>query len=423
MKVKDVKLTDIIVGERFRQDMGDISELRESIEANGLLSPIVVTEGLKLIAGGRRFAACEMAELKKIPCVIRADVDGEADLRELELVENIFRKDMSWHERAKLEARIFELKSESDPNWSQRKQAAYLDESKGAVGRRLQLAEVLEAIPELADAENEDKAWKAYKRLEEDVVVSEMLKKSQEANKGVVKYAKGHYILGDAVEGIKAVHDETVHFAEVDPPYGVDLDKRKARNESSELIDRYNEVPWDEYPDFILSIARETYRALAPNAFCVWWFGMSRYQETLDVLRTAGFKVNDIPAIWTKGAAGQTASPDTALGSCYEPFFVCRKGMPKLRKSGRSNLFDFKPIPSQKKIHTTEKPIELLTEIIDTFSWPQARILVPFMGSGVTVRAAYRAGTMGFGWDMDEIIKNRFLAKVQEDIEAGWIKE
>ena len=97
--------------------------------------------------------------------------------------------------------------------------------------------------------------------------------------------------------------------------------------------------------------------------------------------------------------------------------------MPKLRKSGRSNLFDFKPIPSQKKIHTTEKPIELLTEIIDTFSWPQARILVPFMGSGVTVRAAYRAGTMGFGWDMDEIIKNRFLAKVQEDIEAGWIKE
>ena len=54
---------------------------------------------MELLAGGRRMAAATMAELKKIPALIRdqSAMDNAAiDLREVELIENIFRKDFTW---------------------------------------------------------------------------------------------------------------------------------------------------------------------------------------------------------------------------------------------------------------------------------------------------------------------------------------
>ena len=148
---------------------------------------------------------------------------------------------------------------------------------------------------------------------------------------------------------------------------------------------------------------------------------MTWYPTVLSKLRKAGFKVNDIPCIWTKGGAGQTASPDTTLGSSYEPFFVCRKGSPSLTKAGRSNVFDFKPVPPSKKIHATEKPLDLMVEILDTFTLPGMRILVPFLGSGVTLRAAFVNKHFGrcWGWDLSSNMQTRFLGKVMEDQENG----
>lgn len=50
----------IIVGFRYRKDLGDLRPLADSIAEVGLLHPIVVTaEGL-LIAGQRRLEACRL---------------------------------------------------------------------------------------------------------------------------------------------------------------------------------------------------------------------------------------------------------------------------------------------------------------------------------------------------------------------------
>ena len=53
-------IDDIIVGERNRSDMGDIEGLAASIDDIGLLNPITVDEGGRLLAGGRRLAACKL---------------------------------------------------------------------------------------------------------------------------------------------------------------------------------------------------------------------------------------------------------------------------------------------------------------------------------------------------------------------------
>jgi ParB/RepB/Spo0J family partition protein len=420
MRVKQVKPDEIKVGDRFREEMGDIESLVISVKERGIIQPISIDNENNLLAGGRRLAAAKEAELKTIP-VITIDVHGELDSREIELIENTLRKDFTWVERANLEKRIFDLRREKTPEWTQRDQVELMGGSKGQVSRRLQLAEIIDAIPEIGEKATEKEAWKAYQRLREDIVTQTLMAEDDPRFKQVYKSCHNAYKIGDAIAGMKTVKFSRgkVLFIEVDPPYGVQLHARKDRNQDLARMDNYNEVDAKEYPTFIEAVAIECFDLMAEHSFMIWWFGPQWYSEVITILRKVGFKVGDIPAIWTKGSAGQTASPDTMLGSAYEPFFVCRKGMPKLRTPGRSNVFHFEPVPPQHKIHPTERPLALMTEIMDTFVYPKSRICVPFLGSGVTLRAGYINQCMGFGWDLDELCKKRFINAVYLDMKDG----
>jgi ParB family chromosome partitioning protein len=44
-------IDEIIVGKRHRRDLGDVASLAKSIDAHGLLHPVVVTPDGRLIAG------------------------------------------------------------------------------------------------------------------------------------------------------------------------------------------------------------------------------------------------------------------------------------------------------------------------------------------------------------------------------------
>ena len=80
----------------------ELSELTESIRANGIIQPIIVRPigtGFQLIAGERRLRAAELASLTSIPALVRRASDEQ--LHEWALVENIHRVDLNPIERAK----------------------------------------------------------------------------------------------------------------------------------------------------------------------------------------------------------------------------------------------------------------------------------------------------------------------------------
>jgi ParB family chromosome partitioning protein len=68
--VTSIPIKNIKVGKRHRRDMGDVVGLSESIEDVGLLHPITVDEGNRLLAGARRLAACKTLKWKTIPAVV-----------------------------------------------------------------------------------------------------------------------------------------------------------------------------------------------------------------------------------------------------------------------------------------------------------------------------------------------------------------
>lgn len=439
MKTQEIPIASIKVEGRYREDYGDLEELRESIEKFGLLQPITLDEDMRLLAGGRRYYACRLAGLDTIPAILRP-VTRDEDRLEIELIENIHRKDLTWQERAHLEAKIYELKG------TYRSAAETLGTDHTAVVRRVQLVEAMELIPEIKEQKTQADAWKMLSKVKESIVVGELRKRAETEQEAAVarlieegeyekpegipeeklrevallKYADQHYVLGDALEGMRQEVPESFSFAEVDPPYGIDLKRLKKGSESkTSTVQHYTEVPLEEYDDFLREAAKGAYRLLHEHSFCIWWFGPSRYDMVLRALRAASFEVNEVPAIWYKGNQGQTQSPDTNLANCYETFFVCRKGRPVLQTPGRSNVFSSPPEPARDKYHATQRPWGLMVQILQTFAAPTQRVLIPFLGSGVTLRACYTLGMTGKGWDKERGVKDRFLLKVQEDKDAG----
>lgn len=84
-----------------RTEIGDLTELTDSIRQNGVLEPLLVKpkgDGTyMIIAGERRWRASNLAGLTEVPC-IEFDID-EKTIAEIALIENLQRKDLTvWEE-------------------------------------------------------------------------------------------------------------------------------------------------------------------------------------------------------------------------------------------------------------------------------------------------------------------------------------
>ncbi len=89
--------------EQPRIEIGDLTELANSIKEKGVLEPLLVKPDRKLgtwmiIAGERRWRAANKAGLREVPC-IELDIDDKT-VAEIALIENLQRKDLTLWEEA-----------------------------------------------------------------------------------------------------------------------------------------------------------------------------------------------------------------------------------------------------------------------------------------------------------------------------------
>lgn len=427
-ELKFISIDQIKIGDRFRIDYGDIDDLAAAIVEKGVLQPITLDRELNLLAGGRRTTAAKMAGLDTMPCLIR-DVDDRTDALEIELMENIQRKEMNWQERVALTAAIDELYKEGDEQWSGRKTAQLINKSIGGVSRHLQLAEAIAVAPELAKCKTEDDAFKLLKKAQKQITVKKLRAEQDKRmhNIPMVRHAESHFRVGDAFKGLLESMDtyeamgsrSNIALFEVDPPYGIDLNEAKR----GDNIDKdYQEVDKDEYENWLKNLCTLLYVSGAEDCWVLFWFGPTWFTEVKAALTTAGFAVDDIPGIWNKGR-GQTNAPDLYLGRAYEPFFIARKGRPVINQQGRSNVFNFSPVNPSDKWHPTQRPVELIEELLATFAMPGTVCCSPFLGSGTTIMAAYKQKMACFGWDLNQKCKDRFLLEVEEEFRTSEVEE
>lgn len=88
--------------EQPRVEIGDLTELSNSVREKGILEPLLVKPNRQtgiwmIIAGERRWRAANLAGLREVPC-IELDID-EKSIAEIALIENLQRKDLTiWEE-------------------------------------------------------------------------------------------------------------------------------------------------------------------------------------------------------------------------------------------------------------------------------------------------------------------------------------
>ena len=98
-----MNIADIVIGERHRREMGDVTGLADSIKTQGLLQPIGVTPENALVFGYRRLCACRDTlgwnEIDVRVVNVTSIVAGE-------YAENEIRKDFTPSERVAIKRSI-----------------------------------------------------------------------------------------------------------------------------------------------------------------------------------------------------------------------------------------------------------------------------------------------------------------------------
>lgn len=436
-KVDMISPDIIVVSERAREIMGDLNGLEANMKESGLIQPLAVEDKkdgtFELIAGERRLTILKRNNIEKIPVRIYENLT-ELERKVIEKSENFFRKDMEYYEFDKLTLEIHQLQQSlhgvrargPGDGWGQDDTAEMIGVTPPVVHHAIKRAEAREAFPELFQkCKTAKDASTVIKKMDEAVIkhhIAEKLK--SESVETLVHQLGKSFIIGDFFRKIKEVPDEYYHLVEIDPPYAIDIKKKKKSDgESQYVLEEYNEVDIHNYiegdPDpkkpwrGLRQLLKDCYRVMAPHSWLILWFAPEPWFDPVyKCLIDTGFQTTRMCGNWPK-PSGQSMRPDIYLANSYEMFFYAWKGRPALNKAGRKNVFDnFPPVPSQQKTHPTERPIELMKEIYDTFTFPGSRILIPFLGSGNGLISAHQLGMNAMGYELGKGYKDSFLVKV-----------
>jgi len=428
-RVGMIPTSSVVVSDRAREIMGDLDALEANMKESGLISPLAVKDNKDgtfiLLAGERRFTILSRNKVPEIPARIYEEDLSEIEMKIIEKSENFFRKDMEYYELDKLTLEIHTMQQAiygakapgpGGEGWGVGDTGEMIGGvSKATVSQSIKRAQLREQCPELFDTcKTASDASKVIQKLDEAVIKQAIAKnlESNTDNKMLSQLAKV-YIIKDFFEGVKEVPSGSMHLVEIDPPYAIDIkDAKKKDNISQYTLEDYNEVASDEYILFMRKVFTECYRVMTDHSWLICWFAPEPwFNDIYGELRSAGFETTRMCPVWIK-PSGQTKRPEMHLPNAYEMFFYAWKGRPAIARPRGSNIFNYSPVPPQSKTHPTERPVEMMRDIYETFAFPGSRVLIPFLGSGNGLIAAYQSGMSGVGFELGKGYKDSFLVKI-----------
>lgn len=162
-----------------------------------------------------------------------------------------------------------------------------------------------------------------------------------------------------------------------DPPYGMKF-------RSNHRAKRYGDIHWDDNLDWVNDFCAETNRILKADShlymFCSF-HNVDIFKQSLERY----FTIKNI-LIWEKN--------NTSMGDLkgdyapkYEMILFATKGRRLLNGRRDPNIVKF--ARTGNKLHPTQKPVELISYLVNKSSKENDIVYDPFMGSGTTAEAAY----------------------------------
>ena len=129
---------------RLNMDDARLEELAASIKSNGIIQPILVRRtgpSYRIIAGERRWRAAQRAGLQRVPVVVRDVAEGDKQLLELALIENLQREGLNPIDEALAYQRLAE-----DFSLTQEQIAAAVGKDRSSVANFMRLLKLPEEV-------------------------------------------------------------------------------------------------------------------------------------------------------------------------------------------------------------------------------------------------------------------------------------
>lgn len=351
---KTANVQQIKVGKRFRNDVGDLTDLKSSIDAIGLLHPIVVDQDNILITGLRRLAAFKELNLPNIPVTV---VDINDPIR-AECDENVERKDFTpseataiWEDIQSRQGKRTDLcQNQAEVEDRRKKASKIVGRSPDTLSKAKQVVDFgdKEIIQEMDESNNVNAAYKKLKRI-----------KRQKERKIVVP---------DGVKPPTIIHG--------------DFKDNDIADNSIDLITTDPLYSKEDLPSWDL-LAKESVRVLKPGGFLVTYSGHYYLPEVINAL-LKHLSYYWVCALIHKGQLGSV--PERRMRVGFKPILIFYK--PPIKHPEHLFTDTITGDKPDKDFHPYGQGVGAVIELINHFSKPGDTVLDPFMGGGMTIEAA-----------------------------------
>ena len=209
----------------------------------------------------------------------------------------------------------------------------------------------------------------------------------------------------DGLDLLKEVPDESVRLVLTDPPYLIS--HIGPTGKAYEHFDTEDSFTMGDLEKFV----KEWFRVLQPGGTLICWFDIFKFESLRAQIASAGFGNRLRTITWMKDGGNQVEVKLTYVG-WTEWAVVVSKG-PTKEIVFNNEVADGKSVPhrgyyssrtprGKERFHPTQKPVDLMEELIKLHSNPGDTVLDSFAGSGATGVAALLTGRGFIGSEINE---------------------
>lgn len=202
-------------------------------------------------------------------------------------------------------------------------------------------------------------------------------------------------IIGDCLKEIPKLDNEVIDCLIIDPPYGMSYQSNH-RKEKFDKIKNDDEEAFKILDKSLLLVEPKLKKNSHIYIFTSW-----KVLEKVKPIVEKHFKIKNC-LVWDKVNHG-CGDLDGDYGEQYELILFAVKGKRKLQIDKRpNNILSYKKVNESSMVHQTEKPIELLRELIRNSTKEKELVLDYFAGSCSTLKAAKEEGRRWLGIEIEK---------------------
>ena len=218
---------------------------------------------------------------------------------------------------------------------------------------------------------------------------------------------------GDCLVNLENIKDNSIDLIVTDPPYIISREtnfNKGGGNESKYGSLSMDFGDWDKKPLDIKLLIKEWYRILKDGGTLIIFYDIFKMQEIYDVALKYKLKQPRI-GIWDKSNTVPINAKINYLSNCREYFISFCKG-----KKGVFN-YTYPIVGGEERTeHPTQKPLQLMCDIIKTNANENNVVLDCFMGSGTTGVAALKNNCDFIGIELDDKYFDIAQKRVEEEL-------